>query len=186
MIEKKLLATYKYVPKPGKIWKRLPRVPMTQYLETPELNTDIMYSGYRPVMYPVKENPLFRHKKNQKSIMKDFIGETNTGASNKNNNDADDITTNLNIKKNSDTDSDTNGEEGKGQKTINKYLFGENNQGGIKTLGINGTWKYGPRVPSSLLPFNWWSVSSLGMECYPEWNGIPREVIAKLKPFDRG
>lgn len=177
MIEKKALASYRYVPKPGKSWKRLPRVPMTQYLETPELNIDIMYSGYRPVMYPVKENPLFRHKKNQQTIMNDFIGETISTISNDNNNNS--------IMDSSIKNNDTNSGEEKEKKTINKYLFGENNQGGIKTLGINGTWKYGPKVPSSLLPFNWWSVSSLGMECYPEWNGIPREVIAKLKPFDR-
>lgn len=169
MIEKKALAKYKYIPKSGVgAWKRLPRVPMTQYLETAELNTDIMYNGYRPVTYPVKENPLFRHKKNQKSIMQDFIDSTATSA----------------------TPTTTMKHTHKGKPSavpdVNTYLYGERNQGGIKTLGVNGTWKYGPKVPSNLLPFNWWSVSSLGMECYPEWNGVPREVIAKLKPFDRG
>lgn len=163
MIQKKALATYKYIPKTtDHVWKRLPRVPMTQYLETPELNTDIMYNGYRPLIYPVKENPLFRHKKNQKSIMKNFIDSSTTTTHNNNSSKDRNLT------------------------DINTYLYGKKNQGGIKTLGVNGTWKYGPKVPSNLLPFNWWSVSSLGMECYPEWNGVPREVIAKLKPFDRG
>ncbi|CAL9727543.1 protein Sue1p, mitochondrial [Monosporozyma unispora] len=163
MIQKKALATYKYIPKTtDHVWKRLPRVPMTQYLETPELNTDIMYNGYRPLIYPVKENPLFRHKKNQKSIMKNFIDSSTT------------------------TTHSNNSSKDRNLTDINTYLYGKKNQGGIKTLGVNGTWKYGPKVPSNLLPFNWWSVSSLGMECYPEWNGVPREVIAKLKPFDRG
>ena len=163
---KKVVATtYRYNPKLVKIWKRLPRVPMTQYLETSKLNTDIMYSGYRPVIYPVKENPLFRHKKNQQSIMNYFIDENSV---------------------NEERNPDDNNDGTENRIEVNKYLFGENNQGGIETLGLNGTWKYGPRVPSNLLPFNWWSVSSLGMEWYPEWNGVPREVIAKLKPFDRG
>lgn len=44
-------------------FRSLPKVPTTQYLEARELTRDILYSGYRPVMYPVKENPLFRDKK---------------------------------------------------------------------------------------------------------------------------
>lgn len=177
MIEKKALATYKYIPKSGvRAWKRLPRVPMTQYLETAELNTDIMYNGYRPVIYPVKENPLFRHKKNQKSIMQDFIDSATTiTASSATTTTTNTTGKNPSLKSNPPMQPD-----------VNTYLYGQKNQGGIKTLGVNGTWKYGPKVPSNLLPFNWWSVSSLGMECYPEWNGVPRDVIAKLKPFDRG
>lgn len=163
MIHKKSLATYKYIPKSGHIWKRLPRVPMTQYLETQELNTDIMYNGYRPVTYPVKENPLFRHKKNQTSIMQDFF-----------------------VREEPSSSSSSSSSTSRSRKEDNKYLYGEDNHGGIHTLGVNGTWKYGPKVPPNLLPFNWWSVSSVGMQYYPEWNAIPKEIISKLKPFDRG
>lgn len=166
MIHKKALATYKYIPKEGRVWRRLPRVPMTQYLESRELNTDIMYNGYRPVIYPVKENPLFRHgKKNHQAIINEFIGSS---------------------KSNKDHSTGKRDNKLGDQDEINTHLYGQKNQGGIHTLGVNGTWKYGPKVPTGLLPFNWWSVSSLGMEYYPEWNGIPKDIISKLKPFDRG
>ncbi|CCH60794.1 hypothetical protein TBLA_0D02940 [Henningerozyma blattae CBS 6284] len=43
------------------VLRDLPRVPTTEYLENTRLYNDIFFSGYRPVMYPVKENPLFRN-----------------------------------------------------------------------------------------------------------------------------
>ncbi|CCF59404.1 hypothetical protein KAFR_0G03710 [Kazachstania africana CBS 2517] len=38
--------------------KNLPRVPTTKYLDKSKLKIDILYNGYRPVLYPMKENPL--------------------------------------------------------------------------------------------------------------------------------
>ncbi|AET37479.1 Sue1p Ecym_1233 [Eremothecium cymbalariae DBVPG len=58
--------------KPLEILRHLPRVPTTQYLSLEELRTDIFFSGYRPMVYPVKQNPLFRSSKN---ILESSIGK---------------------------------------------------------------------------------------------------------------
>ncbi|CCK68449.1 Sue1p KNAG_0A07960 [Huiozyma naganishii CBS 8797] len=136
------------------MFRRLPKVPMTKYLETRELAKDILYSGYRPVMYPVRENPLFRNSNKLMAI--------------------------------SHPEHDTEGTEGthRDSQTVNTELFGNNNCGGINTLGCNGTWKYAPKIPQKMLPFNWWSASSLAMEVYPEWSSVPKHVVKGLKPFD--
>lgn len=140
----------------NKVFKKLPKVPMTQYLETRELTRDMLYSGYRPIMYPVKENPLFRNR----NTMIQINAETKE-------------------KQIHDEDSSSSTE------VTSKELFGVNNAGGIGTCGVNGVWRYNPRLPMELVPFNLWSSSSLGMEVFPDWIGVPHNVIKKLRPYDR-
>ncbi|CAI4840179.1 BAK_1a_G0056240.mRNA.1.CDS.1 [Saccharomyces cerevisiae] len=137
-------------------FRSLPKVPTTQYLEARELTRDILYSGYRPVMYPVKENPLFRDKKRKSLQMLLTINEK--------------------------TNAEAKTIDEKKHKNI---LFGERGTGGIMSGGVNGTWKYNPTVPNELLPFNWWSTSSMGMEYFPEWKNVPPYMMRKLKPFDK-
>ena len=60
---------------PRQFFKNLPKVPMTQYLEKGELSKDMLYSGYRPIMYPVKQNPLFRNKHD---LMREWRGGGST------------------------------------------------------------------------------------------------------------
>lgn len=141
-------------------FKRLPKVPMTKYLETKELKKDILFCGYKPIMYPVKENPLFRNTKIINNILPDLNKKMNS----------------------SDKDGNKNSIPTNG---INEELYGFQNNGGIKSVGINGTWKFSPTIPSDMLPYNWWITSVLAMEFYPEWGNIPKEVLNRLKPFDR-
>ncbi|CAI4054094.1 hypothetical protein SKDZ_16G4020 [Saccharomyces kudriavzevii ZP591] len=137
-------------------FRSLPKVPTTQYLEARELTRDILYSGYRPVMYPVKENPLFRDKKRDSLQM--LLAPDEAPAA----------------------------EAKATEKYMHKnVLFGERGTGGISSGGVNGTWKYNPTVPNELLPFNWWSTSSMGMEYFPEWKNVPSYMMRKLKPFDK-
>ncbi|CCD23621.1 Sue1p NDAI_0B05890 [Naumovozyma dairenensis CBS 421] len=138
------------------IFRTMPKVPMTKYLETKELSQDMLYSGYRPIMYPVKENPLFR----------------------------------LTLKKNSSssfpfsTTSSSSSEKKKPQQEQMKKHY-DDEYGGIMTGGINGTWRYSPRIPNNLLPNKIWSMSIMGMEYYPEWKGVPFNIVKNLKPFDK-
>lgn len=141
-------------------FKKLPKVPMTKYLETKELKKDILLCGYKPVMYPVRENPLFRNKKIINNILPEINENNKNSSTNKNSSDNEDS-------------------------QVNEKLYGFQNNGGIKTIGINGTWKYSPTIPSELLPYNWWITSVLAMEFYPEWEKIPKEILNRLKPFDR-
>lgn len=138
-------------------FRSLPKVPTTQYLEARELTRDILYSGYRPVMYPVKENPLFRDKK-KKSLQMLLA---------------------------SDEEPATMAKKATAKDEHKNVLFGERGTGGIMSGGVNGTWKYNPTVPNELLPYNWWSTSSMGMEYFPEWKDVPSYMMRKLKPFDR-
>ncbi|SCU83907.1 LAFA_0D06656g1_1 [Lachancea sp. 'fantastica'] len=136
--------------KSSELFRSLPKVPTTQYLEHSELTCDILYSGYRPVVYPVRETPL---------------GHRNVPA-------------------------------GKLRKTPSEFLSsssgisassmaGVSGSGGIGSGGVNGTWRHNPRIPSRLLPYNLWSSSSMAMEYYPEWLGVPRSVVYGLRPFER-
>lgn len=43
------------------IFRKLPRVPRTKYLENRLLSEDMLYNGYRPILYPMRENPLLNH-----------------------------------------------------------------------------------------------------------------------------
>ncbi|KAL3231787.1 Protein SUE1, mitochondrial [Nakaseomyces bracarensis] len=45
----------------SEIFRKLPRVPMTKYLENRLLSEDMLYNGYRPILYPMRENPLLNH-----------------------------------------------------------------------------------------------------------------------------
>lgn len=92
------------------LFRTLPRVPTTRFLETQRLSSDILFSGYRPVMYPVRENPLF----------------------------------------------------GRGTKT-----------------------EAPASLESSLPRYDLWSTTTMGLERFPEWSNVPREVVRKLQPFDR-
>ncbi|CCE62966.1 hypothetical protein TPHA_0D03300 [Tetrapisispora phaffii CBS 4417] len=138
------------------IFKNLPRVPTTRYLESTKLTNDILFSGYRPITYPVKENPLFR---NINKYNNDFLSTQETQ------------------EKNNPVLPQKNHE-------AFSVLTGEKGTGGIMSGGVNGTWKYNPTVPENLLPYNWWSTSIMGMEYYPEWNNVPRRFLKTLKPFE--
>lgn len=141
------------VKKSSRLMRHLPRVPTTQYLESRLLQNDILFSGYRPVTYPVKENPLFRTK--NKDVISMF---------NEDNNQIENIT--IKDKKGSP-------------------LIGPKGTGGIGSCGVNSVWDMSPNVPHNLLPYNWWSISSMGMEYYPEWKSIPSDLRRRLKPYDR-
>ena len=138
-------------------FKNLPKVPMTKYLEKAELTKDMLYSGYRPIMYPVKQNPLFRNKHN---LILDYAG-SGTGAAAK---------------------TDTTAQEHK----LDERLFGKGSTGGISTCGVNGIWKHGPALPDKTLPLSIWNSSWMVMEVYKEWGAVPRDVVKVIKPFDGG
>ncbi|EDO15170.1 hypothetical protein Kpol_1017p4 [Vanderwaltozyma polyspora DSM 70294] len=144
------------------IFRSLPRVPTTQFLESTTLTNDILFSGYRPITYPVKENPLFRNTGNTKNI----FGQDLVNAES-NSNDASLL---------QEHDKNITSQEF-------NTLSGDRGTGGIKSGGVNGTWRFNPRVPSKLLPYSWWSTSIMGMEYYPEWKNIPRKVVKDLKPY---
>lgn len=137
------------------VFRTLPRVPTTQFLESRELTRDILFSGYRPIMYPVKQNPLFAER-NRNGEIRPSTGGTNS-------------------KRRSNEDNTDN----------HSTLSGSRGCGGIRTGGVNGTWRYAPKLPNELMPYNLWSTTSMGMEYFPEWLNIPREMARKLKPFDR-
>ncbi|SCV02914.1 LAMI_0H03994g1_1 [Lachancea mirantina] len=130
------------------IFRNLPKVPTTQYLEPRELTRDILYSGYRPNIYPMRENPLYKEagKRESRALGKSFVIAGNAA---------------------------------------NQFsaLAGPSGTGGISSGGVNGTWRYNPRIPAKLLPFSLWSASSMAMEYYPEWIGVPRRVVDELRPF---
>lgn len=132
------------------IFRSLPRVPTTQFLESRELTRDILFSGYRPVMYPVKENPLFKERRRNGELTEEQHCELRQDAE----------------------------EE-------HMVMAGPRGCGGIASGGVNGTWRNGVRMPTKLLPYSWWSTTSMGMEFFPEWEGVPRHVVRKLRPFDR-
>ncbi|SCV06065.1 LANO_0H21330g1_1 [Lachancea nothofagi CBS 11611] len=139
--------------KSSEIFRTLPKVPTTQYLEPAELTRDILYSGYRPVGYPVRENPLFKEagwKQHPKRLRNDSSEMERSARGN--------------IEHNA--------------------MAGPHGNGGIGSGGVNGTWRYNPRIPSKLLPFNLWSSSSMAMEYHSEWIAVPRTVVNKLRPFD--
>lgn len=136
------------------IFRTLPRVPTTQFLESRELTRDILFSGYRPIMYPVKENPLFGDRSRNGAIVSSVAGAT--------------------VEKNRPASEQ--------EYTV---MSGPRGCGGIMSGGVNGTWRYGPRLPNKLLPYDMWSTSTMGMEYFPEWINVPRQVVRKLKPFDR-
>lgn len=131
---------------------------MTKYLAKDELSKDMLYSGYRPIMYPVKENPLFRNDKNL--IINSMPRDKETEQPVTENNPPDEIR--------------------------NDLLFGKDNCGGISTCGINGIWKYSPIIQTNQLPLNIWNSSCMMMQIYKEWSNIPINVIKNLKPFDQG
>ncbi|SCU79975.1 LADA_0B04346g1_1 [Lachancea dasiensis] len=135
--------------KSSELFRSLPKVPTTQYLEPAELTRDILYSGYRPVIYPVRENPLFKK-----------AGRT----SHNNQNDGEHRPSKSAAEQNA--------------------MAGPHGNGGIGSGGVNGTWRYNPRIPSKLLPFNLWSSTSMAMEYHSEWIGVPRVVVNKLRPFE--
>ena len=68
-------------------------------------------------------------------------------------------------------------------------IFGKDGLGGIATCGATGAWRNEPMTKlkaelqrSSSL----WNGSSLRMELYREWRGVPDGVVRRLKPFDDG
>lgn len=130
----------------NEMYRSLPRVPTTQFLRSSELTNDILFSGYRPMTYPVKENPLFmdRSRNNKPPVLKQQ-------------------------------------QETKDEFTV---MTGPRGTGGIVSGGVNGTWRFNPRVPNKLLPYNIWSTSTMGMEYFPEWQNVPNNIIKKLKPYD--
>ncbi|SCU94939.1 LAME_0F10022g1_1 [Lachancea meyersii CBS 8951] len=133
--------------KSSELFRSLPKVPTTQYLEPSELTCDILYSGYRPVGYPVRETPLGHRKLPTPSLRgtpSELAAISSAPAS----------------------------------------MAGVSGNGGIGSGGVNGTWRYNPRIPSKLLPFNLWTSSSMAMECYPEWTAVPRNVVHRLRPFE--
>lgn len=142
-------------------FKNLPKVPMTKYLERDELSKDMLYSGYRPIMYPVKENPLFRNDRNL--IINSMPRDNDEQITNTNTNNLDPISNEIR----------------------NDYLFGKDNCGGISTCGVNGIWKYSPTIQTNQLPLNIWNSSCMMMQIYKEWSNIPTDVIKNLKPFDQ-
>ncbi|GAV49010.1 hypothetical protein ZYGR_0N04150 [Zygosaccharomyces rouxii] len=145
------------------IFRSMPRVPTTQFLESRELTRDILFSGYRPVMYPVKENPLFKER-------------TRNG----------ELTDEIQSRHNSGLRQGRTQEEEKESGEEYSVIAGPRGCGGIASGGASGTWRNGAKMPSKLLPYSWWSTTSMGMEFFPEWEGVPRHVVRKLKPFDRG
>lgn len=136
------------------LYRSLPRVPSTQFLESTKLTNDILFSGYRPITYPVKENPLFRSS--NKKLKKDLVLQQETARA--------------------------EAADQQEQEHFN-ILTGYRGTGGIMSGGVNGTWRFNPKVPSNLLPYNCWSTSVMCMEYYPEWNSIPPRVIRSLKPY---
>ena len=44
---------------------------MTRYLETKQLSKEILFAGYKPIMYPVRENPLFKLKIKQEDAKRE-------------------------------------------------------------------------------------------------------------------
>lgn len=97
------------------VFRSLPRVPTTRFLESQRLSSDILFSGYRPVMYPVRENPLF----------------------------------------------------GRGRAPTKAPAVLE------------------PRLQPKDIRYDLWSTTTMGLEKFPEWSNVPREVVRKLRPFDR-
>lgn len=138
------------------VFRMLPRVPTTQFLESRELTRDILFSGYRPVMYPVTQNPLLteRNRNGETTLVSEVIGER---------------------RKEEQQHNDHN----------YSVMAGPRGCGGIHSGGVNGTWRYSPKLPNKLLPYNIWTTTSMGMEYFPEWLNLPRQVVRKLKPFDR-
>lgn len=134
--------------KSHKIIRNLPRVPTTKYLSPLELSSDILFSGYRPITYPMTENPLIKNCDSTAS-------DTNELFKTSINHSSDTIPT----------------------------MSGRYGTGGIETGGVNGVWKYNPRIPSKLLNIYIWGASSMGMEYYPEWLNVPKDVAMKLRPF---
>lgn len=149
-------ATNMIKKKSSDIFRSLPKVPTTQFLEPRELTRDILFSGYRPVTYPVKENPFF----NIGTQRKGPAGETSAKKEYK------------------------NGAERENEKVEHNVMAGPRGTGGIVSGGVNGTWRYNPRIPTKLLPYNLWSSSTMAMEYYPEWLNVPKTIANKLKPFD--
>ena len=109
-------------------------------------------------MYPVKQNPLFRNKKN---LIIDFSLQDQQNK----------------LKEELHYENDS---------VSNELLFGKDNCGGIRSCGVNGIWKYSPVIPSNFLPLNIWNSSCMVMQIYKEWDKIPNDITKKLKPFDRG
>ncbi|QLQ79886.1 hypothetical protein HG537_0C05340 [Torulaspora globosa] len=139
----------------GDVFRALPKVPTTQFLESRELTRDILFSGYRPVTYPVRENPLFSGRvRGGEALIGEQVGR----------------------------ESSVEDEIEKPEFTV---MSGPRGCGGIKSGGVNGTWRYGPRVPNKLVPYDLWSTTTMGMEYFPEWINVPRHVVRKLRPFDR-
>lgn len=133
------------------MYRQLPRVPTTRFLSPQELTADILFSGYRPVVCPLRENPLFQAK------VKEIETEMEESAS----------------------------QSGATSETEPEYPFmaGPNGTGGILSGGVNGTWRFNPRIPNKLLQSALWSSSAMGMEFYPEWNNVPNKVSSGLKPY---
>ncbi|KAM3162076.1 Protein SUE1, mitochondrial [Lachancea thermotolerans] len=138
--------------KSSEIFRSLPKVPTTQYLEPAELTRDILYSGYRPVIYPVKENPLFKEAGWKTQRLRGERGARKSST----------------VPQSSEMNA----------------MAGPLGTGGIGSGGVNGTWRYNPRIPSKLLPYNLWSCTSMAMEYHPEWLAVPRTVVNKLRPFE--
>lgn len=138
--------------KVGQLYRSLPRVPTTRFISAEELTSDILFSGYRPMVSPVRENPL-----NQ------VYGKEQRG----------DLLWDM--------------KENKGNEIQEKeeipFMAGPMGTGGILSGGVNGTWRYNPRIPNKLLQNALWSSSAMGMEYYPEWNEVPSKVCGELKPF---
>lgn len=140
------------------MYRQLPRVPTTRFIPQQELTSDILFSGYRPIVSPVRENPLFQAK------VKELSEEQNNASS-------------------SMLGARVGGKEVEAKKPEHSFMAGPNGTGGILSGGVNGTWRYNPRIPNKLLQSALWSSSAMGMEYYPEWKDVPNKVSSGLKPF---
>lgn len=189
-------------------FRHFPKVPSTQYLEANELSRDIFYSGYRPVMYPLRENPLFFRSKypqeQNTTDVSDFrVVKSDDDGSAELPHTSTDTDTNANAQiKNFKLGRATGVGGSDGDNTIGEHdtesdvtairdnlIFGKDGLGGIATCGATGVWRNEPTTKlkaelqrSSSL----WNGSSLRMELYREWRNVPNGVVRRLKPFDDG
>lgn len=140
--------------KATQMYRQLPRVPTTRFLAPQELTADILFSGYRPIVSPLRDNPLFQAKVKELEVER----EKNGGGKLKS-------------------------KAAFASEPEHPFMAGPNGTGGILSGGVNGTWRYNPRIPNKLLQSALWSSSAMGMEFYPEWNDVPNKVSASLKPY---
>ncbi|KAH7581637.1 SUE1 [Nakaseomyces glabratus] len=128
----------------NEIFRKLPKVPMTRYLENRLLSEDMLYNGYRPILYPMRENPLLCHSNVRETH---YYGES------------------------------SNELQKKDEEPVNELLYGPEGRGGISTMGVR-------RMADPSKVKLGLSYSIMGMEYYPEWEKVPRDVVKRIKPYE--